>query len=437
MINRLALAVLLLGAAMPAHAQTLTASSCGTSSDGLTCTPQMSAEAAKMFVNAQPDPCTSVYGSTVKRTSAKAQRATPTAVGGNAMQGYAVCSNGVELKRVDKRIDVECPAGATWDEAKDECYTPKNCALEADVTNMSAPGNGGMCKSGCEYSPVFSVGTETVVRKLGNKTFASTWAPTGNECTTGDSPLEPFDPTKGVCKTISSDGHVQCLTPSGQECINTPRGSALCWNPDETGPRNTADGKEAADRKKPPEVPVPPSNIENPTLISETTSTVNNTTTVTNVYSGTGNSGGTGNTGGGGKDAGTGGGGGTGGGTGGGSGGGSGECAEGQECEDGPGTPAGDGEYKRLDGAEGRTPGAVFSAFRSRMSASPFVSAASGFFTVNAGGSCPSWTLPATDWTPSIALDFWCSSALSTVWQLFGYVLVIVYSWVAFRWAFL
>ena len=34
-------------------------------------------------------------------------------------------------------------------------------------------------------------------------------------------------------------------------------------------------------------------------------------------------------------------------------------------------------------------------------------------------------------------MDFWCLSQLSLAWDLFGAVMLVVFGWVAFKWAIL
>lgn len=153
---------------------------------------------------------------------------------------------------------------------------------------------------------------------------------------------------------------------------------------------------------------------------------------------GTGGSGGTGGgdgtgdgTGTGGGD--TGGGSGDGSGTGGGSGDGEGEgeCT-GEDCEEG-GTPAEIGDiYEKKD----KTFGDVLGGFQQKVSEAPFVAAASGFFTVNASGSCPIWsrTVPLLG---TITIDHFCSSTALYWLGIAGYAILALASFTAFRWAFL
>ena len=129
----------------------------------------------------------------------------------------------------------------------------------------------------------------------------------------------------------------------------------------------------------------------------------------------------------------TGGGSGDGSGTGGGSGDGEGEgeCT-GEDCEEG-GTPAEIGDiYDKKD----KTFGDVLGGFQQKVSEAPFVAAASGFFTVNASGSCPIWsrTVPLLG---TITIDHFCSSTALYWLGIAGYAILALASFTAFRWAFL
>jgi len=74
--------------------------------------------------------------------------------------------------------------------------------------------------------------------------------------------------------------------------------------------------------------------------------------------------------------------------------------------------------------------------FRGTVSGSPVMSAVTGFFTVgNIGGTCPVFTVPATDWNPPIPYDAHCGWGSYFEWA--KWAVLIAASWVAFRWAFL
>lgn len=157
----------------------------------------------------------------------------------------------------------------------------------------------------------------------------------------------------------------------------------------------------------------------NPKFPPQTTTTITNNTTITTTLT-------TGTTGSG-TDAG--GPGGTDGGEpGDGSGGGSGD-GEG----DGPGQAGAVPSFAAAPWGDERTVSSVIAAHKARIEAAPIAQATTGFFTVQASGSCPTWTLPATAYTPSVVMDFWCVSELSTVWTVIGAVCLICFGWVAFR----
>jgi hypothetical protein len=323
-----------------------------------------------------------------------------------------------------------CPPDKPWNEETKTCGNP--CAETKGATlgsGISKGGNENACKGGCEYAPAGS----SICMGVGEDAWCgspSGYVGTGNSC--------PTESTPNPEACITSGGHTICLKPDGSKCGQF-NGRQVCFGNGEAGTKT--DGSTLVQAGAGPTAPPAPGPSPGNDPLTQTggptTITTTSTTNVTNVVNistwgtthgtnagGTnqgGNTGGTSNT--------------PGGNTGGNTGG-DGEC-EGDNCGDDYGAPAGDGEYKRLEGAAGRTVDGVVSNFKSRMSGAPMINAAGSFFTVSAGGSCPSWTLPATDWTPSIQMDFWCHSGLATAWQLFGYVMLIVYGWVAFRWAFL
>jgi hypothetical protein len=76
-------------------------------------------------------------------------------------------------------------------------------------------------------------------------------------------------------------------------------------------------------------------------------------------------------------------------------------------------------------------------SFKNRVSASALGSSASGLFTVTLSGSCPSWVIPATDWTPSLTIDQICSPAMTDIWPFIAAILLATATFFAYRIAFL
>jgi hypothetical protein len=78
------------------------------------------------------------------------------------------------------------------------------------------------------------------------------------------------------------------------------------------------------------------------------------------------------------------------------------------------------------------SPGSVYADFKASVSASPLMASTTGFFTVNASGSCPSWHIPGNKYWGEAGFDFtfFCSAAMMALLQLAGY---IVLSYGAFR----
>lgn len=174
------------------------------------------------------------------------------------------------------------------------------------------------------------------------------------------------------------------------------------------------DGTEGATRTKspnpetPPPAPTPPPGMENPTAISTTGTTINGNQYNTTNYGGSGNSGGQSNTGNGGKQPGE----------------------EGEKEEVGsPGAGV-----EKLHEAGEATIGSIYGAFSTRVSNAPILQAGQAFFTIpNSGGSCPTWTIPASEWTPALVFDFFCNPTLMTILGYAGYILMAVAAMRAFH----
>lgn len=81
----------------------------------------------------------------------------------------------------------------------------------------------------------------------------------------------------------------------------------------------------------------------------------------------------------------------------------------------------------------------VLAKFKNTVSAAPWMVAAKGFFTVNiAGGSCPQWSVGASEWLPAMdAGPYVCSQTMVTLYQLGGVIVLAVAAWAAFRIALL
>lgn len=103
-----------------------------------------------------------------------------------------------------------------------------------------------------------------------------------------------------------------------------------------------------------------------------------------------------------------------------------------EESKDKPGAPValGGSFYE----AKGKTFSDVVSRFTATVQGSPLISASAGFFSVGSlSGSCPIWTLPASDFYPSIVVDFQCSPEVSDALRIAGYLVLIIAAWVAIR----
>lgn len=76
----------------------------------------------------------------------------------------------------------------------------------------------------------------------------------------------------------------------------------------------------------------------------------------------------------------------------------------------------------------------VVGEFQSSVMQTPIAGAATNFFNVGAvGGSCPTWTLAATDWNAEQTFDFYCRPEADEALDMARVVLLIVCAYVAFQ----
>lgn len=96
-----------------------------------------------------------------------------------------------------------------------------------------------------------------------------------------------------------------------------------------------------------------------------------------------------------------------------------------------------DGDIGGLYTPSGDSIASEYSAFVSQVQQSPLISAAKGFFSVSASGSCPSWSIPATAWWPNgLSFDFFCQPAILSIMSAAGYIVLAVGAFRAFTIAF-
>lgn len=94
-----------------------------------------------------------------------------------------------------------------------------------------------------------------------------------------------------------------------------------------------------------------------------------------------------------------------------------------------------DGNIGGLYSHSDQTPGSVFGGYMSSIQNAPVVAAAGSFFSVSAGGSCPSWHIPGNQYWGAAGFDFsfFCSSAMLALFQLAGYLVLAAGAFCAFR----
>jgi len=335
---------------------------------------------------------------------------------------------------VYKRTNVNCPAGQTWNASTMTCDT--GCANKPPMNNVRFQVIGGTanttCSGGCEFAVDLQGGTgPSGLVTMGGVLFyrAASMSPTGSSCTVGNEPI-----TNDSQGCVQQGNLTQCLKPDGQHCATASSGKQFCWQPGENGIK--ASGNDAATKSpdgttpKPP--PLPPNNGGEWTQTGQSTvvTNVNNTTSSSTVTGWQSNYGpqGSGASGNGASGEGS-----SGSGSGSGLGGNGSGDGDGDDDDDGPGGPgAGVGDlYSPTD----KTVASVFAAFKARVGDAPLVDAIDGFFSVNASGGCPTWTVPASEYWDSMTWDKHCSGDFLNALQAMGWVLMAVAAFLAAIWA--
>lgn len=314
-----------------------------------------------------------------------------------------------------------------------------SCSARPDMLNVRYDGGGSMCSGGCAYAPVLGAGDSGSYRTTKVKgatggsydvTRADRMAPTGATCTVGQETPDQFT---GEDQCVQNGTLTQCVTKDGKICTQASTGKQFCWSSGENGIKTS--GNEAAskipDGKDAKTPPVPPKNGGEWEKVGETSISITDTnkngsstskSTVNNYNSnyGTSGSGASGN--------------GANGESNGGSGSGSGGDGEG-EGGDGddagaPGQGVGD-----LYTSEGKTVAGVFGEFKARVGDSPLISAIRDFFTVNAGGACPVFSVSASTYWEAMTYDGHCSGDFLAALRAIGWVLMAIAALAAAYWA--
>ncbi|SBV35994.1 putative Phage-related protein [uncultured Stenotrophomonas sp.] len=336
-----------------------------------------------------------------------------------------------------------CSGTPTWyNGTRASFYHNSACSsrppLTGGVVHISASHTGpvGACNDGCTMMPVTGSGGSSI--GLGpNPSFFSyfpdNWAATGDVCTKADTGEVTPDTGGGNDgeQCTQQDNLTQCMKPDGRHCAVASSGKEFCWQPGENGIK--ASGNDAATKSpqgkeaKPP--PLPPNNggdweQKAQSTVVESKDGASNTSNVTSWGSSYGSQG-QGASGNGASGEGK-GGSGSGSGLGGGGGNGDGD----DDGAGGVGDGAGD-----FYASNGKTVSDVFQAFKARVSASPLIDAVQGFFTVNTGGACPTFTVPASEYWEAMTYDAHCSGDFLAALQAIGWVLMAVAALAAAYWA--
>lgn len=345
------------------------------------------------------------------------------AAGGASTSGVTCRDNGVDRFEM-KSSTGSCPGfndipTCTFFYRYEENNCPTKPALPAGGFKNSRA-DGAACFQGCLYdATTFSAGFKD--ETTGQWTYVGgSWSPTGDTCTADDQ-KSSYDPEKDVCTKQGT--LTQCIKPDGKFCATASNGNRVCWNPGETGERQTADGQLKADRQVAPNMPA----IEaaDGSTITTSTTTIGDTIYNSSVSSGGVSSGpGQSNTGEGGSDGGE-----------GGDGEGDGTCdARKEDCSNAGDAGSGVGNlYEK----SGETIGGKFQQFRNRVSGSALASAGDQFFNVQSlGGSCPALTVPGTYYWEAMSFEYHCSGVLAAALASAGWLLLAIAAYAAFKVAF-
>lgn len=276
--------------------------------------------------------------------------------------------------------------------------------------NAILVGSGGVCYNGCAYgAPLgeatshwsFSGGQTITYVEGGSR------VPTGAVCDAGGG--EYPDPQEEYCETIGD--LTQCLQKDGRHCAVSSSGRRFCWRPEETGTK--VSGNEAATKSpqgvgiNPP--PVPPKNNGEWQQTGTGTTSVSSggTTNNYNVTNNTSNYGPDGE--GGGAE---------------GDGEGDGDGEEGDNPGEGVGTL-----YERTD----KTIGSLLTDFYNQLTGTQVMQSITNFMQADGGGSCPVFTLAASEFWNSMTVDMHCSGAFYAFLQACGWVIFAMAAYIAVK----
>lgn len=267
--------------------------------------------------------------------------------------------------------------------------------------------SGNSCHNGC----TFGIGGGGIAVTVGSKTYADTTGatPTGSVCSGQFGEGQAV--TQDDCQTLGT--LTQCVTAQGKHCAVASSGKKFCWNPGETGTK--VSGNEAA-TKSPQgatvnDPPVAPKNNGSWTQTGQgSVSTTSGGTT--NNYSVTNHSSSYGPQGQGGGAEGE----------------GSGDEGDGDDEGGEPGEGLGD----FYDGTD-KTIDSVMSNFYGAVTATQFIGSVTSFMSASGGGSCPTFSLAASDWWDAQTFDAHCSGTFLTLLQAMGWVVFALACYVAVK----
>lgn len=317
-----------------------------------------------------------------------------------------------------------CPSGGEWRDDLKQCATSCSSRGQMDGWHRWDGGGHSACVDGCSFEGAgMCAGDNCAFRDL---------TPTGAQCTTGPTPTSIRNTPDGVCNPIGNRGAQHCVSAGDppRHCIVHASGLSQCWDGTESGPRVDRSGAHGASREPVPTTPAPHPNQEGAKPEGSDTATTRDGQGgggSFNVveFSGTGNS----------ADA-----------SDNGSGPGQGSAPGwGNTIGQGPGNSDGDGDTgdgpgKAAPGlgedfyeGDERTISDLVNNYKDRVSNAPIASALDDVFTMPQGGSCPTFSVPASYFWDELVFDFHCKPPLDAILAMMGWVVLAIAAMAAIR----
>lgn len=274
----------------------------------------------------------------------------------------------------------------------------------------------GVCSNGCWYAST-STTTSTKLGGAGRVISSKGLTPDGSTCAVA-SPVAQNE------QCLQDGTLTQCVKSDGSHCAQASNGTQFCWKNNEAGVKVAPNGNEAA-TKSPEGAGInaprtPPKNGGDWQVVGQSSTgiTNNNTTNnynTTNYQSTYGPSGSGGSSGGSGGDGGSGDGGDDGG-------------------DDGGNDPGGVGSgVGDLYTPSGLSMQGILGPYYQQVMAVPIVAGLTHFMGVQGGGSCPVFTVEATQYWSAMSFSAHCSGEILGYLRACGWVIFAMAAYIAVR----